>query len=422
MVSQSLCGRYSSGILVDNISDHMLTICVIRSLKGAGKDPVKIKSRDTRPRNMAALKTRLHAHDWKTLLSTPDVNSAMTRLHDTIHSEIDSCIPEVTRTLKRKQVRREPWITASLKQSIDKSKRLYYKTLKNCENEALREHYLAYKCTLKKTLATAKRGFHQDKCLEFQRNTKKLWQLINKVSGKMTDKSSSIDCLSVNGIKEYNGEQISNTLAKYFANVGKTFANKVPKPTKSISRYLEVLQKNSESLFFAPSSKEEISKIIASLPAKRSCGLDNISNILLKELAPILCEPLSIITNLSMHSGIFPDLMKLVEVVPLYKSKSRENETNYRPISLLTTMSKVVEKVVYERVYQFLVKTGQICETQYGFRPKHSCEHAVAQVIGSILKNLESNKSTIAVMLDLSKAFDTISHKIMIQKMELFGV
>ena len=71
-----------------------------------------------------------------------------------------------------------------------------------------------------------------------------------------------------------------------------------------------------------------------------------------------------------MHTGIFPDLMKLAEVVPLYKSKSRENETNYRPISLLTTMSKVVEKVVYERVYQFLVKTGQICGTQYRFWPE----------------------------------------------------
>ena len=81
-----------------------------------------------------------------------------------------------------------------------------------------------------------------------------------------------------------------------------------------------------------------------------------------------------------------------------------------------------MEKVIYQRVYQFLTNTGQICETQYGFRSNHSCEHAIAQVVGSILKNLESNKSAIAVMLDLSKAFDTIEHWIMIQKLELFGV
>ena len=161
---------------------------------------------------------------------------------------------------------------------------------------------------------------------------------------------------------------------------------------------MEFLQKNSESLFFAPSTIDEIQKLITELLSKHSSGPDNISNVLLKELAPILSEPLSIIVNQSMQTGIFPDIMKLAEVVPLYKGKSRENETNYRPISLLTTMSKVMEKVVYQRVYQFLTNTGQICETQYGFRSNHSCEHAIAQVIGNILKNLEGNKSTIAVM------------------------
>ena len=114
--------------------------------------------------------------------------------------------------------------------------------------------------------------------------------------------------------------------------------------------------------------------------------------------------------------------MKLAEVVPLYKGKSRDLETNYRPISLLTTMSKVLEKVVYKRVYNFLTSTGQICEKQYGFWAKHSCDHAVAQIIGTILKNLENKKSTITVMLDLSKAFDTIEHHIMLQKLELYGV
>ena len=121
----------------------------------------------------------------------------------------------------------------------------------------------------------------------------------------MNDKTSSIDYLCVNGIKKYTGEQISNTLARYFANVGETLANKVPKLSQSISSYLKLLQRNSDRLFFAPCSTEEIRKIIANLPAKRSCGSDNISNILLKEIASILCKPLSIITNQSMHTGIF---------------------------------------------------------------------------------------------------------------------
>ena len=123
-----------------------------------------------------------------------------------------------------------------------------------------------------------------------------------------------------------------------------------------------------------------------------------------------------------MSTGKFPDLMKLAEVVPLYKGKARDIEMNYHPISLITTMSKVMEKVIYTRVYTFLSKTGQICETQYGFRANHSCEHAVSQLIGTVLKNLENKKSTITVMLDLSKAFDTIEHAIMLYKLELYGV
>ena len=356
------------------------------------------------------------------VLSTPDINSSMTKLHTILQNEVDHCIPEVTRILKRRQVRWEAWITPTLKRSIDKSKHLYLRSLRHTDDNAQREHYLAYKNTLKKTLQSAKRIFYQNKCIEFQQNTKKLWQIINKISGKSNDKTTSIDCLSIEGVRHYSGETIVNTMAKYFANVGKTFANKIPKSSHSVAKYLELLQSNSSSLFFSPCTEEEIRKIINELPSKRSSGVDNISNVLLKELSDILCKPLCILTNRSMQSGIFPDLMKLAEVIPLYKGKSRESETNYRPISLLTTMSKIVEKIVYSRVYKFLTKTGQICESQYGFHSNHSCEHAVAHVIGNILKNLENRKSTISVMLDLSKAFDMIEHSIMLQKLELFGV
>ena len=102
--------------------------------------------------------------------------------------------------------------------------------------------------------------------------------------------------------------------------------------------------------------------------------------------------------------------MKLPEVVLLYKNKEKCLCNNYRPISLLITMSKVLEKLVYKRTYSFLNNTRQIYDSQYGFRSKHSCEHAIQELVGKILKGQELGKSMLAVFLDLSKAFDTISH------------
>ena len=344
----------------------------------------------------------------------------MAKLHNKVTSEMDLCIPLVTRTISAKHACREPRLTASLKKCIEKNKKHYCRALRNKDNPNIRTHYLAYNKILRKSLKLAKQEFHREKCHEYQQNTKKLWQLINRVSGRLNDKSSTIDCISVDGVKQYQGSLITNSLASYFANVGQKFAEKIPKSTKSIKSYLEALQSNAHTLFFSPCTVQEICSLVRDLPAKRSSGADNVSNLLLKELIPYLCEPLCLVINRSLESGVFPDLMKLAEVVPLYKGKAHDQETNYRPISLLTTMSKVMEKVVYKRVYDFLTKTGQICDTQSGFQSKHCCEHAVAQLVGTVLKNLENKRTT--VMLDLSKAFDTIEHTIMIQKLELYGV
>ena len=179
---------------------------------------------------------------------------------------------------------------------------------------------------------------------------------------------------------------------------------------------------NRESVFFYPTNEEEIQRIITRLPNKRSSGHDNIDNILLKEISPGLLGILVSVFNESLKDGVFPDTFKLAEVVPLHKGKTTTAVDNYRPISLLCTISKLLEKIVYKRIYDFLTNTGQITSSQYGFRANHGCDHAVGELLSELVKNMQQNETTACLFLDLSKAFDTLLHEVILKKMEQYGI
>ena len=155
---------------------------------------------------------------------------------------------------------------------------------------------------------------------------------------------------------------------------------------------------------------------------KSSAGWDGLSNRLLKQIKLSIVPALEIVFNKSLKEGVFPSLMKLACVSPLHKSGQTDIANNYRPISLLLVISKVLEKIVYTRTYKFLQKNSILNESQYGFRHKHSCENAIQELLGTILKGKETKKHTTAIFLDLSKAFDTLNHTILLSKLEIYGI
>ena len=158
------------------------------------------------------------------------------------------------------------------------------------------------------------------------------------------------------------------------------------------------------------------------MPNKTSSGYDNISNILLKKLCAAILTPLTVIFNMSIFNGIFPDKMILAETIPLYKGKETYYTINYRPISLLLTISKLLEKIVYKRTYDFLNQTDQFYKSQYGFRTSLSCKDAVCELVWQVLKNRENKNYTAALYLDLSKAFDTLEPSVLYHKLEKYGI
>ena len=369
-----------------------------------------------------ALKASLAAINWQNLLTPNAPNTNMSLLHAKLAEEIDHFTPVKTHTVNPKKAHREPWLTTGIYISIRRSKKLYLETLLSNASEVTRTKYSNYAKQLQRVKRKAKLSYYEDKCRLFKHNTKKLWGIINEICKSKNDKSCLIDCLKINDVLEYDAKKITNKFGEYFSSVGKSFANKVKMPTTSPSDYSGKIPLNNKSLFMMPCSQKEISELIQKLPAKTSSGYDNISNVLLKDIGRYIVSPLMTIFNESLTMGIFPEVMKLADVVPLYKAKEKFLETNYRPISLLTTMSKILEKVVYNRVYKFLNDNDQLYENQYGFRNRHSCDNAVCDVVSHLVKNLESNKTSIALFLDLSKAFDTLDHDLLLHKMERYGL
>ena len=201
--------------------------------------------------------------------------------------------------------------------------------------------------------------------------------MINSCIGKTNDKSTIVDHLRVENIDITDSKKIANEFGRYFSMVGDHYANKTKDPNKNIESYLKVIPRNTKSIFLNPTTVEEIQSLISKLPNKNS-GFDNIDNIILKEIKDCISPKLAEIFNLSMLEGVFPEKMKLAEVVPLYKSKEKYLTNNYRPISLLITISKLLEKVIYKRTYSFLQATDQLYDSQYGFREEHSCENAIS--------------------------------------------
>ena len=152
-----------------------------------------------------------------------------------------------------------------------------------------------------------------------------------------------------------------------------------------------------------------------------SYGTDETSNKLLKSIKNEICKPLTLIINQSLTTGIFPNAFKTSKVKPIYKKGDIADLNNHRPISLLPTISKVFERVIHTQIVSYLCTNNLLCEQQYGFRAKHSTELASIKLVDFLTQNMDSNKIPTAVYLDFSKAFDTLSFEILLNKLKYYG-
>ena len=269
-----------------------------------------------------------------------------------------------------------------------------YATYRISNNSNYKTYYKNYCKILSSVITTAKKMYFDKLLLKSTNRPSTIWNIVKTLTNNVTT-SSNIEEMNINNNLTSNSSTIANAFNAYFSSVAENLTSKNYPGTDFMNTNdpLTHLKKNFKQTFSSirlnNTTTHEVDKIIHSLKCMDSYGYDEVSTRILKNSAPYILSPLTHIFNKILSTGIFPDRLKFSEVKPLFKKGDRIDFSNYRPISLLTSFSKIIEKIIHKRVYQHFNEKSKLVEEQFGFREKSSTDMATYALLNSVLSSLD---------------------------------
>ena len=405
-------------VISDDISDHFPIACSLPFSNSAPKNLKSAKAYVLSQGNIRNLKQKLQSEQWDEITTT-DPSEFYTALLNNIKNALDSTCLTAGRPRKTNPPK-IPWLDNNLTQMC-KTKNALYKKFVTVRTPEAESNYKKCRNALNTLLRKAKRNYfvHLFDCAKS--NSKRTWKLLNNLLNyKKIPTEVNGPILDCNNKLVKSKQGMANIFNDFFSEIGSKIATQIPQTDEPDSQYLP--DHFPHSIFLQPVTNLEISSIYKNMKDSNAIDVNGLSKSIFDNIIDDLLPQITKLCNLSFEAGIFPEGMKVGKIIPIYKSGSKKICSNYRPISILPFLSKILEKLYNSWLYNFLQTYELLNASQYGFRKNMSTSQAATDYFETITDILKSNKAAISVSLDLTKAFDSLSHKVLLKKLHHYGI
>ena len=398
-------------VIPTGIGDHDMVGCA-RKINHLRFKPRQIICRDYKSYKPEAMNKDLEAVDWTYFYSCRHVNEAWSIMKSILTNIFDRHAPKLCKNIRGQSA---PWLSSDVKKLMNDRDKLLRKSRRTKDQLDISQ-YKRKRNEVNIAIRKARSSYHKNMLKENSGNPNKFWKSLKTIYPTKSTTGPSMHSFDIDGIKTDDPARISNAFCSFFATVtSKLRESAIPLRDFVWRNPAAIPQRTDKQIKFRPISKLEVERELRSIKRTKSTGIDNLPPGLLKDAACFISAPLAHLINLSLETGIFPTDMKIAKIVPVHKSGSLSSFDNYRPISILPVLSKVIEKLVQRQLMEFLDKNKLLSKFQFGFRPRLSTELAATLLLDEIRKNVDQGKLVGATFIDLSKAFDTISHSNLLQ-------